>query len=215
MPVVLFDLDGTLIDTGRLYFESYSRAFEAELGKPIDWAEMARRQPASERHFLLEWFGPEVGDRIHARMCDAYEELAATHLGGFYEGVAPMLESLRARKIRMGLVTGKSRRAFEATCRHLPMAAFFELVVVEDDVPAPKPDPSGLLRALEHFGVPPHEAVYVGDTPADIEAARRASIFGASALWARAHEDRERIAAQLEPAVWVLRSPDDLAARLR
>ena len=199
MRAVLFDLDGTLINTGALYAEAYRRAFAAELETVPTWEEMLRRSPASERLFLLDWFGPELGDRLHERMCESYEALAEELLGGF---------------VTMGVVTGKSRRAFAATCRSLPLERYFDVVVLEDDVPAPKPDPEGLVRALSALDAAPHEAVYVGDTPMDVEAAHRAGMTGASALWCRRPEDRERLAQKLEPRVWALHAPRELCARL-
>lgn len=214
MRAVLFDLDGTLIDSGALYAECYRRAFTAELAELPTVEEMMGRRPASERLFLLEWLGEDVGDRVHQRVCEAYEALASTLLGGFYEGVPEMLDELRARGLPMGIVTGKSRRAFQATCRHLELERFFDIVVVEDDVPAAKPDPRGLVRALEALRAEPHEAVYVGDTPMDAEAAARAGMVGASALWCRSPEDRARIVPRLAPEIWPLHAPADLCARL-
>jgi pyrophosphatase PpaX len=214
MRVVLFDLDGTLIDSGALYAESYRRAFASELDAPPTFEEMLARRPASERLFLLEWYGEELGDRIHRRVVEAYEELAAELLGGYFAGVPELLEELAAADVRTGIVTGKSRRAFEVTARHVDLDAF-EVVVLEDDVPAPKPDPRGLERALAALGAAPDEAIYVGDTPMDAEAARRAGLAAASALWARPLEDRARVAEKLGEAIWALHHPADLSARLR
>jgi phosphoglycolate phosphatase/pyrophosphatase PpaX len=212
MHTVLFDLDGTLIDSGTLYMECYRRAI-AELDEPPPVDSIWERKPSSERLFLIEWLGLELGDRVHRRVCEEYEALAPQHLG-FFDGVPEMLSELAEHGVRMGIVTGKSRRAFDATCSCLELARFFDVVVVEDDVPAPKPDPSGLVRALGALGAAPHEALYVGDTAADVEAAHRAGMVGASALWCRPPEDRERIVRKLDPRVWALHAPRELCARL-
>lgn len=214
MRVVLFDLDGTLIDTGALYMECYRRAFEAELDELPSWEDMMQRRPASERLFLLDWFGHELGDRVHARLCEEYDALAGELLGGFYDGVPEMLSQLSDRGVPMGIVTGKSRRAFAATCRCVELERWFDVVVLEDDVPAPKPDPRGLERALTMIGAAASEAVYVGDTPMDVEAAHRAGMVGASALWSRGPTDRERLAKKLAPEVWPLHAPSELLARI-
>lgn len=214
MRAVLFDLDGTLIDSGALYAECYRRAFAAELDELPSWEELMGRNPSSERLFLLEWLGAELGDRVHRRVCEAYESLAGELLGGFFEGVPEMLTDLRERGVAMAIVTGKSRRAFEVTCRHVPLERYFDVVVLEDDVDAPKPDPRGLVRALEAIGRSPHEALYVGDTKMDAEAAQRAGMTAASALWCRPPGDRERVAQKLAPGIWPLRAPHELCARL-
>lgn len=215
MRVVLFDLDGTLIDSGALYAECYRRAFAAHLDALPSWEEMMTRRPASERSFLIEWLGAELGDRVHRGVCETYEAMAGELLGGLYDGVEAMLEELKARGTPMGIVTGKSRRAFDATCRLLDLERWFDVVIVEDDVPAPKPDPAGLVAALTKLDAAPHDAIYVGDTAMDAEAAHRAGMISASALWCRPPEDRERVAARLDARIWPLRHPTDLVARLR
>jgi phosphoglycolate phosphatase/pyrophosphatase PpaX len=206
MRAVLFDLDGTLIDTGALYAESYRRAFEAELETPPTIEAMFARKPSSERYFLLEWYGAELGDRIHRRVCETYEALAPSLLGGLFEGVPAMLEAVRRAGLRTGIVTGKSRRAFEVTCAHLDLEGF-EVVVLEDDVARPKPDPQGILQALAALGVDAHDALYVGDTPTDAEAAVRAGARAAAALWARSAADRERVSTRLAPGTHPLDDP--------
>lgn len=210
--VVLFDLDGTLIDSGHLYAESYRRAFASELDVPPTFEEMLARRPSSERLFLRDWYGPELGDRIHQRMVETYEELAAELLGGFFVGVPELIAALSASDVRMGIVTGKSRRAFEVTARYVDFARF-EVVVLEDDVPHPKPHPAGIRRALAALGATPDQAIYVGDTPTDVEAARRAGMIAASALWGRRAEDRARIAAAIGEAAWALSAPTELLDR--
>jgi pyrophosphatase PpaX len=175
MHCILFDLDGTLIESTALYAECYQFAVAAELGSSPSFAELvALMRPTSERACLLGWFGAEVGARVHARVCEVYEARADELLGGYYSGVAELLEDLRASGMRMGLVSGKSRRAFAATCALIRLSDFFEVIVLEDDVLAPKPDPAGLLQALASLGAQAQDALYVGDTRADLEAARRA-----------------------------------------
>ncbi|HJL18415.1 MAG TPA: HAD-IA family hydrolase [Sandaracinaceae bacterium LLY-WYZ-13_1] len=214
MRVVLFDLDGTLLDSGPLYAECYLEAFTDVLDEPPTFEEMLARRPSSERLFLLEWYGEEVGDRIHRRMVEAYEAKAAHRLAGLFEGVEELLDALRGHEVRTGIVSGKSRRAYEATTRHVPLDGF-DVVVLEDDVPAPKPDPGGIERALAQLGARPEETVYVGDTPWDAEAARRAGVAAASALWCRAEEERPRVASSLDEGVWPLHAPGDLLGRIR
>lgn len=211
MDAVLFDLDGTLVDTQRLYAAAYHHAFTTELREPPSPADFVARRPASERLFLIEWYGEELGDRIHRRVLEHYEAHAAALLDGLYEGVREMLDVIVARGHAIAIVTGKSRRAYEITTQHVDLSRF-EVVVVEDDVPRAKPDPAGILRA--HAALGGGAAVYVGDTPMDSEAAIRAGLQPAAALWARPPSDRARVAAALDPAVWPLHQPVDLLRRL-
>ncbi|MCA9607386.1 MAG: HAD-IA family hydrolase [Myxococcales bacterium] len=208
---MIFDLDGTLLDTQRLYAAAYYEAFTLELPTPPTPEQFASRRPSSERLFLLEWFGDELGERLHRRVLERYALHAEALLDGFYEGVHEMIDAVTSRGLPTAIVTGKSRKAYEITLEHVDLSVF-EVVIVEDDVPAPKPDPGGILAALEVLGV--REGVYVGDTPMDAEAAVRAGLQPAAALWARPLADRARVAAKLDPEVWPLHTPADLITRL-
>jgi phosphoglycolate phosphatase/pyrophosphatase PpaX len=113
-----------------------------------------------------------------------YAELHATHFGGIYDGVFETLAELRTRGVRNGVVTGKSRSSWEITLAEIELGDF-DVVVVDDDVAHPKPDPEGILSALDLLGVRPREAVYVGDSPGDMEAALAARTHAAAALWSK------------------------------
>jgi HAD superfamily hydrolase (TIGR01509 family) len=216
MPsAILFDVDGTLIDSFRLYVEAYGRALQPYLGYAPDISEIAARHPSSERRFLTDWIGEERAEECHAAMCRWYADLHATHCEGLYDGVREMLAGLRSAGIPLGVVTGKGRRAWDVTSRELDFG-HFEVVVTEDDVEHPKPDPGGLLRAANALGLPPGEIAYVGDSAADMEAGRLAGMRVGAALWPKEEpEDRrhflERIR-RFDPD-WLLERPSELVRR--
>jgi pyrophosphatase PpaX len=115
-----------------------------------------------------------------------------------YDGVREMLEALRAADYALGIVTGKGRTAWEVTERELGLGlGDFAVVVTDDDVHAPKPDPGGLLAAAEALGAAPAEVAYLGDSAGDLEAGRNAGMRVGAALWAKtaAGEADEFIAA--------------------
>lgn len=213
VETVLFDVDGTLVDTFRLYLESYRRALRPVLGYAPGDAEILARDPAAERRFLLDWVGPERVADCHAEMCRHYEALHRTHGEGMYDGVREMLAHLRSAGLRLGVVTGKGRAAWEITARHLDLGPF-EVVVTEDDAEHPKPHPGGLLVALAALGVSPAAAAYVGDSPGDLAAARAAGVRAGAALWPKTDpEDRERFLAHLRahPPAWAWERPAELS----
>jgi pyrophosphatase PpaX len=213
VDTVLFDLDGTLIDTYNLYIEAYRRALNPVLGRDPSMDDFLERRPASERHFLTEWIGEEAALDCHAEMQRHYAELHGPLCDGPYDGVREMLGALRAVGLRLGLVTGKGRGAWEVT-RHAIDLGDFEVVVTEDDVRFPKPHPGGLLAAMQSLGARAERTVYVGDSPTDLEAGRAAGTFVGAALWPKTGPGERDIflaeVARWEPD-WVFDRPSDVS----
>jgi pyrophosphatase PpaX len=209
---ILFDLDGTLIDTYRLYLECYRRALEPHLGYAPTDKEIAARRPASERRFLTDWLGERRGLECHATMTQLYAELYMTMAEGSYPGVLEMLTALETAGLRLGIVTGKGREAWGVTHVYSGIGSF-EVVITDDDVHAAKPDPGGLLAAVEALGIAPEQAVYIGDSTVDMKAGRNAGMRIGAALWAKtapgeAEEFVRKIAA-MNPD-WIFARPSDV-----
>ena len=179
---ILFDLDGTLIDTFHLYLESYRRALEPVLGFTPTVADFATRKPSSERRFLSDWIGEERAADCHAAMCHHYADLHSSLCEGLYDGVREMLAGLRSSGIPLGIVTGKGRKAWNVTTEHLDLGSF-DVVVTDDEAEHPKPHPGGLRSAAAEMGMEPSEIVYLGDSAADMEAGRAAGMHIGAALW--------------------------------
>lgn len=206
---VLFDLDGTLIDTRALYLECYRRAVEPHLKRRPSDAELMALRPRSELRFLASLVPPAQAEACLADFHAHYHALHAEHFGGTYDGVPRMLERLRADGHPLGIVTGKSRRSWEITA-HVATLGAFDVMVLDDDVRAAKPDPDGIRIALERLATPPERALYVGDTMSDMLAARAAGVQPVAATWGR-RSDPEGYAekARTEGAV-VARHPADV-----
>jgi pyrophosphatase PpaX len=209
---ILFDLDGTLIDTYRLYLECYRRALEPHLGYAPTDAEIAARRPASERRFLTDWLGEQRGAECHAEMRRLYAAQYREMHEGIYEGVAEMLSGLRSGGLRLGIVTGKGREAWEVTRAASELGAW-DVVVTDDDVHAAKPDPGGLLAAVEALGIAPAQAVYIGDSTVDMKAGRGAGMRIGAALWAKtAPGEAEAFVRKIEATRpdWIFARPSDV-----
>jgi pyrophosphatase PpaX len=201
---VLFDLDGTLVATRRLYLEAFADALEPVLGRRPGHEEMMALRPRAEIRFLRELGGEDAHVDVMESFYRAYEKRHDRDFQGIYPGVREMLARLRSMGTPMGLVTGKSRRSWDVTAPRV-MLGPFPVAIFDDDVPQSKPDPSGLqaaVRALSQAPSPgpsgPHEVLYVGDSPTDLEAAAGAGVRPAAALWSKRPHEREPFQAQAE-----------------
>ncbi len=188
---VLFDLDGTLIDTWRLYLTAYRHTLASYLGYLPSEQDIIALKPGSERDVLQKVVGEE-----HIQ---AYSEKFLVHCGSFhdtlfegpYPGILDMLKNLRGQRYLLGIVTGKSRGAWTITSSKSNLGSF-EVVVTDDEVKNPKPSPEGTLLALSTLGLSPSQALYIGDSLADLEAAQAAKVLFGAAVWPKGRNEREK-----------------------
>ncbi len=190
VAAVIFDLDGTLINTSPLILATYRQVLA---GLPPG--------PAGDS-LLLEFFGLPLGEAIagiQRRLGSAViidEEVVALveqyrqhnhrlhdELIESFVGVEAALAELRGRGYRVGVVTSKRRALALRGLRHYGLDAWVEAFVAADDCERLKPHPEPILRALGALGVPPDRAVYVGDTPVDVAAGRAAGVLALAAGW--------------------------------
>ena len=208
IDTVLFDLDGTLVSTRRLYLEAYRRALAPYIGRVLSDEEILGHRSRSEIRFLKS----QAQDQYDACLRDFqryYADLHETHFGGVYPGVPEALADLRKRGMRLGIVTGKSRSSYEVGTAMADLGPF-DVLVLDDDVSQPKPSPEGILLAIQKLGSDRTRTVYVGDATSDVEAAIGAGVASAGALWSK--PDRAVAAARMRVAgaAILLDEPADL-----
>lgn len=182
--IVLFDLDGTLIDSIELIRRSYAHTYQAHLGRTIDEEEWLSGLGRPLRHQFLQVTQDE--DEI-AEMTRTYRAHNAQHHDALvrpYDGVAEMLDTLTGRGARLGIVTSKIGSASRLGLARCGLdESRFEVLIGSDDVDRHKPDPAPVLAACERLGVAPGEAVYIGDSPHDMAAGQAAGTRTAGVLW--------------------------------
>jgi HAD superfamily hydrolase (TIGR01549 family) len=181
---VLFDIDGTLVDSVSAYFEVARIAAEA-LGLKATM-EQVRESLATGGNF---WKGVVPQDRDDA---DAVAKALSAHAarewprvlrehGKVFAGLAQTLDSLKGLGIRLGIVSGARPEVLELL-RAGGILERFDAVVLGADVSSRKPDPAGIFKCLQQLGVAPDAAIYVGDTPVDIQASRAAGVRAVAVL---------------------------------
>jgi pyrophosphatase PpaX len=207
----LFDLDGTLVATKHLYLEAYRRALAPHLGRALGDDELLALRPRSELRLLQDQAGAAFETCLEA-FHGHYAALHDSHFEGVYDGVPALLAALRSQGLAVGVVTGKSRRSWAVTRRALPFE--FDVLILDDDVSRCKPDPEGILAALERLQVEPAAAWYIGDTVSDLEAASAAGVTPGAAAWSGSPRTARFAAEAAARGAHVFPSPADVLTAL-
>jgi phosphoglycolate phosphatase len=180
LPVkaVLFDIDGTLVDSVGAYLEVARIAADA-----YDYqvtAEHVRQALATGSSFWKTVVPPDLADReaittaLSMHAAREWPRVLKQH-GKVFAGLAQTLDVLKALGIRLGIVSGARAEVLEL----LSVAGLlerFETIILGQDVAQRKPDPEGILKCLGQLKLAPGDAVYVGDAPVDIQASRAAGV---------------------------------------
>ena len=181
VEVVLFDLDGTLIDTMELILASMRHATAEVLGEaPPDHVLMHNvGVPLIEqmREFDIE----RAEEMLHVYR--AHNETVHDDLVGEYPDTAKGLEALVQAGYRLGVVTSKSKPVAQRGLDAFGLGSFFETLVAYEDTDIHKPKAAPLLLAAERLGVEIERCAYVGDSPHDMSAALAAGAVPVAALW--------------------------------
>src|SRR3954468_11232427 len=197
-PVVLFDLDGTVVDSGAIILASMRHATQEVLGEEYTDAELLQAVGGPGLEAQMAVFAPDRVDEL-VRVYRAHNEPLHDELEACL-GMEDVLVRLHEEGRRLGVVTAKRRATVELAFARVPLAHLFETVVGGDETERHKPDPEPLLLAAERLGVDPATAAYVGDSPFDIRAARAASMYAVAVTWGRIH-DRSRLEAEQPDAI--------------
>lgn len=181
---ILFDIDGTLVDSVGAYHE-VARIAAEPFGFDVT-REQVRHAMATGNNFWRGVIPQDHGDGeaiMKEMSAHAAREwpLVLREFSRLFEGVAQTLDELRSRGIKLGIVSGARPEVMELLGKE-GLLDRFDIVVLGGDVVRGKPDPEGIHKALDHLTVPPEMALYVGDTPVDIQASRAAGIRAVSVL---------------------------------
>jgi pyrophosphatase PpaX len=207
-PIVLFDLDGTVVDSGAIILASMRHATREVLGRDYTDAELLQAVggPGLEAQFRV--FAPDRVDEL-VRVYRAHNEPLHDELEAC-DGMEDVLVRLKEEGRRLGVVTAKRRATVELAFARVPVGHLFETVVGGDETERHKPDPEPLLLAAERMEADPGETAYVGDSPFDMRAAKAAGMHAVAVTWGRIH-DRARLEAE-EPDAIVDTAEELLAA---
>ncbi len=180
---ILFDLDGTLIDSVDLIVDSYQHTFRvhgvrvltreevlAGIGTPLRAVFGGLTEHAAQ---IDEW----VATYREFNLANHDQRVTA------YPGAVAMVQRIKAHGLRLGLVTSKNRAGAERGLKLVGLADVMEVIVGADDVTHAKPHPEPVEKALAALGMPAETALFVGDSHHDIHSGRGAGVWTAGVTW--------------------------------
>ncbi len=177
--LVVFDLDGTLVDSASDIAEAVNRML-------ADWS-LARADEA----VIRGWIGDGVKALVQAALDHARSTLTLEQvMPGFmvhyeacllldpqvYPGVREALETLRTKGVPTAICTNKPERFVRPLLEHLSLDGYFDCVVGGDSLPQRKPDPAPLLHVVHHYRLHPEQCLMVGDSATDLHTAQAAAM---------------------------------------
>lgn len=180
---MIFDIDGTLVtfkfdvlgtrsalltELGRMGFSTEGLAMTSPTQRIVD----AVRDQIQRGEVRADF--PSTRDRLYS-ILDRFEE-ESSRTAVLFPGTIETLRTLRERSVRLGILTNSGRRAAMPLIARCSLGQFFQFVLCRDDVDAMKPSPDGIHKALAVMGLPRDAVSYVGDSPYDIMAAKRANL---------------------------------------
>jgi pyrophosphatase PpaX len=196
--VVLFDLDGTVVDSGAIILASMRHATRQVLGIEAADAELMAAVGGPGLEAQMAAFAPDRVDEL-VRVYRAHNEPLHDELEAC-EGMEDVIVRLHEDGVRLGVVTAKRRSTVELAFARLRVGHLFETVVGGDETEKHKPDPEPLLLAAHRLGVSPQDCAYVGDSPFDVRAAKAAHMYSVAVTWGRIH-DRTKLEAERPSAI--------------
>ena len=202
-PLVLFDLDGTLVDSAVDLLNAINRLAEREGHAPITLAKLRPTVSKGARAMLAITF-PDYDEArreaLRQSFLDIYEAAVSEHSTPF-EGIAEVLAGVEAAGSRWGIVSNKPHYLCVAVVRAMGWSERSAVLLGGDSLPQRKPDPEPLWHACQECGIDAAQAVYVGDDERDIVAARRAGMKSVAAMWGYRLEHEDPYAWQADAAV--------------
>lgn len=186
MKAVLFDLDGTLVDSAPDLAATANGMRAARGLAPLPYEALRRMVGAGARGMIGTAFGIAPGDErfdaLRIEFLDRYAQglLERTQV---FPAMQPALAALEAAGLPWGIVTNKAERFTRPLVAGLPLLAAAAAVVAGDTTPHSKPHPAPLLEAARRMGLPPADCAYVGDDLRDVQAGRAAGMSTVVAAW--------------------------------
>lgn len=188
---VLFDFDGTIMDTNEVIIQSWQETFRTLAGREED-RDVLLKTFGEPLEYTMRNFFPEVPVEKGLEIYRGYQRDNFLNDIQLFPGIRDLLDELSARQIKMALVTSRLKHTTMQAIDKFDMEKYFGYVVTADDVTRHKPDPQSALIALDKIGSRPDQTIMIGDTLFDILCARNAGCTSVLVSWSLSLADKLR-----------------------
>ncbi|MFC7679233.1 pyrophosphatase PpaX [Paenibacillus sp. GCM10028914] len=182
IETILFDLDGTIIDTNEMIITSFMRVFEQGPKGPLKREDIIPHMGTTLEQQLQTFSGEEDVSTL-VPLYRTYSNKYHDEMVRPFPYVNEVIEWLYAQGISMGIVTTKIRPTTLMTLEKFDLEKYMSAVVTVNDVENPKPHPEPVLKAIESIGCNPQTTLMVGDSTVDIQSAKAAGVLAAGVAW--------------------------------
>ncbi|XOK60752.1 pyrophosphatase PpaX [Paenibacillus elgii] len=182
IQTVLFDLDGTIVDTNELIIQSFLHTFEGITAEPVTREHIVPNMGRPLIEQMVFFSGREQVDDL-VQKYRAFNIAHHDELVREFPYVRETVAKLHAAGVKLGVVTSKIRQTTEMGLKLTGLYDYFGTIVTVDDVGKAKPDPEGIHKAIRELGGDLSSALMVGDSHYDIEAAHNAGIPSVAVAW--------------------------------
>jgi putative hydrolase of the HAD superfamily len=166
IKAVIFDFDGTIIDTETIWFEVYKEVFKEKFDVELPLEEFVKVIGTTDE-VLYQYIENQVGMKINPREINELANQRFLHKKGILEvreGVKEKLDEAKELGLKIGLASSSSREWVEGFLRQFDLWSYFSVIKTKEDVTKVKPDPALYIKALEELEVEPQEALAIEDS---------------------------------------------------
>lgn len=182
IDTVLFDLDGTIINTNELIISSFLHVLGNNMENPLTREEIIPHMGLTLEQQLRNFTGLEEVSHLVKEYRD-YNAIYHDEMVKGFPHVKEVIADLHAKGFKLGVVTTKMKPSTEKVLTLFGFLEYLDVIVTVDDVKEPKPHPEPVLMAMEKLGADPERTIMVGDSPADIQAANAAGTTSVAVAW--------------------------------
>jgi len=209
IDTILFDFDGTLMDTNDVIIKSWDHTFRS-LGKKEKEHEELMKTFGEPLEITLAQFFPDVPVEESIEIYRGYQRDNFLQLIDLFPGIMEMLQILKMKKYKMALVTSRLKATTISGVEKFGLGEYFDVIITADDTSKHKPDPEPILITLGKLDSKPENAIMLGDTLFDIRCARNAEVKSVLVSWSAALRGMTKESLGEDAPDWIINTPMEL-----